>query len=239
IVVKDSIRDRMNRKEYLDSNRQDGKDMMVALTCHDTQALVETARREGHKAVVQTAAASALGRMVLALGNHFNLPVIHVVRRPEQVELLRSEGASYVLNSSEPGFEKQLRQLCKELNATIGFDAVAGEMTGQLLHAMPNGGRVIVYGALSLAGCLVHPSDLIFQQKRVEGFWLADWFRTQTPLTSLRTALALQRLFGSTLKTSVRACFPLEETATALKLYARSMTEGKVLLMPGLRRGRM
>src|SRR6516225_7449636 len=48
-------------------------------------ALVDEARREGHRAAVQTAAASALGKMVIRLGQRFHLPVINVVRRAEQV----------------------------------------------------------------------------------------------------------------------------------------------------------
>src|SRR5215470_19279634 len=67
-------------------------------------ALVDEARRGGHRAAVQTAAASALGRMLVRLGQKFSLPVINVVRRQEQADLLRGMGAEHVLNSADPGF---------------------------------------------------------------------------------------------------------------------------------------
>src|SRR6516165_4572446 len=71
--------------------------------------LMHKARRGRHRAVVQTAAASALGRMIVRLGKRFSIPVINVVRQDEQVELLRRLGAEYVLNSSESEFDKRLR----------------------------------------------------------------------------------------------------------------------------------
>src|SRR5215470_47882 len=78
-------------------------------------ALVAEARKGGHRAIVQTAAASALGRMVFRLGQKFRLPVVNVVRRPEQVDLLHSMGAQHVLDSSATGFDADLRELCHQL----------------------------------------------------------------------------------------------------------------------------
>lgn len=112
--------------------------------------MMHEARRGRHRAVVQTAAASALGRMVVRLGKRFSVPTINVVRRAEQVKLLRGMGAEHVLDSSDPAFDKNLRELCQRLGATIGFDAVAGEMSGRVLRAQARGGRLLVYGALSL-----------------------------------------------------------------------------------------
>src|SRR5215510_4342990 len=125
-------------------------------------AMVDEARRGGHRAAVQTAAASALGRMVLRLGQKFSLPIVSVVRRPEQAEVLRGLGAKHVLNSSEPGFDAELRRVCHMLGATIAFDAVAGEMSGRILRAQPQGSRMLVYGGLSLKAVELDPGSLIF-----------------------------------------------------------------------------
>ena len=195
-------------------------------------ALVEEARREGHGAIVQTAAASALGRMVLRLARKFSIPVINVVRRTEQVELLRSMGAEHVLNSSEAEFDAKLRELCQQLKASFGLDAVAGEMTARVLRAQPKGSRMLVYGALSLAPSQVDPGSLIFEGKRVEGFWLSGWLRHRNMLTRLRVARHVQELLATELKTEFQARFPLEEAARALQQYAANMTAGKVLLVP-------
>src|ERR1700682_3393532 len=87
-------------------------------------ALMDEARRGHHRAVVQTAAASALGRMIIRLGKKFSIPVVNIVRRAAQIDALRAIGAEYVLNSSDAGFDTAVRGLCHKLGATIGFDAV-------------------------------------------------------------------------------------------------------------------
>ena len=145
-------------------------------------ALMHEARRGRHRAVVQTAAASALGRMIVRLGKRFSIPVINVVRRAEQVELLRGLGAEYIVNSSEPEFDKRVCGLCHQLGASIGFDAVAGEMSARVLRAQPQGSRLLVYGALSLQASQADPASLIFERKQLEGFWLTAWLRSRTLL---------------------------------------------------------
>lgn len=194
--------------------------------------LVDEARRGSHRAAVQTAAASALGRMVIRLGQKFGLPVVNVVRRPEQVELLRSMGVEHVLNSSDASFDAELRKVCHKLGASISFDAVAGEMSGRVLAAQPQGSRMLVYGGLSLKAAEIDPGALIFEGKHVEGFWLSGWLRGRNLLSQLRVARQVQALLAGDLKTEIRARLPLEKAAEGLTQYAADMTAGKVLLVP-------
>src|SRR5262249_17338580 len=158
-------------------------------------------------------------------------PVINVVRRAEQVELLRGLGAEYIVNSSEPEFDNRLRELCHQLGASIGFDAVAGEMSARVLRAQPQGSRLLVYGALSLQPSQADPASLIFERKRLGGFWLTAWLRrSRTLLGQLRLARQIQELLPSDLKTDFQAKVPLQEAGRALQQYAANMTAGKVLL---------
>ncbi len=199
-------------------------------------ALVDGARRGGHRAIVQTAAASALGGMIHRLAQQFDLPVINVVRRAAQVEQLRTQGMAYVLNSSDPEFDQQLHDLCRQLGATLALDAVAGEMPDRLLSAMPRGARVTVYGALSGESSPIDPRALIFRQQQVDGFWLTDWLKQQSLPAQLRAGSMVQRLLRSELKTTVRAALPLEDALRGIELYTENMSAGKVLLVPGLRK---
>ena len=109
-------------------------DQAASLTINPLSAmgLLDTVARGGHRAAVHTAGASQLGRMLLAMAD---CPLIHIVRREAQVELLRSFGARHVFNSSDSDFPEKLRDACTELHATIAFDAVAGPMTGTVLGA--------------------------------------------------------------------------------------------------------
>jgi NADPH2:quinone reductase len=195
-------------------------------------ALVEAAREGSHPAIVQTAAASAIGRMILRLARKFSIPVINVVRRAEQVELLRGMSAEHVLNSSDADFDVKLRELCRQLNASIGLDSVAGDMTLRVLRAQPKGSRMLVYGALAMTPCQVDPGSLVFERKRVEGFWVSGWLRQKSLLSKFRIAQQVQKMLAGELKTEFQARFSLEEAARALQQYAANMTAGKVLLLP-------
>ena len=171
--------------------------------------------------------------MVVRLGRSNGVPVVNVVRREEQVRLLQSEGAEHVLNSGEEDFDERLRELCARVRATVAFEAVAGELTGRVLRAMPKGGRAIVYGALSQEGCVVDPRSLIFESKRVEGFWLSEWLGAQNAVRRILVAGKVQKLLAGELKTEVRARLPLERAAEGLSQYQREMTGGKIILVPG------
>jgi NADPH:quinone reductase-like Zn-dependent oxidoreductase len=68
-------------------------------------AIFEMARQGNHHAIVNTAAAGALGGMSVRLGRRHNIPIIHTVRRPEQVAVVRERGGEHVLLSTEADFE--------------------------------------------------------------------------------------------------------------------------------------
>lgn len=196
-------------------------------------ALMEIVRKEGHRGVLQTAAAGALGRMILRLGIKRRTPVLHIVRRAAQVELLRTlgAGADMVLDSSQPDFDERLRAAAHRWHATIAFDAVAGAMTERILQAMPKRSKVIVYGGLSHEACHVDPRQLIFEHKRVEGFWLAQ----PAPLSTIdffRGLAAVRSGLATDFQSEVRLRLPLEAATEGLEQYAAHMTDGKVLLIP-------
>jgi len=196
--------------------------------------LLEEARRNGHRAGVSTAAASQLGRMLLELAREARFPLIHVVRRAEQAELLRSLGAEHVLNTELPEFSGQLRELCARLHATVAFDAIAGEMSGILLEAMPPRSTVLVYGLLSGDYCSrISPVDLLFQGKRIEGFYLGDWVRRRGMIRTLLAANRVQRMIISgRLHTEVARRLRFTDLQQGLLDYCKNMTSGKAILTP-------
>ena len=87
---------------------------------------METRDMEGQKAMVHTAAASNLGQMLLRLCQADDVPLVNIVRSPEQVELLQSRGAEWVLNSQDDSFMKQLIEALVATGATLAFDAIGG-----------------------------------------------------------------------------------------------------------------
>lgn len=87
---------------------------------------METRDMEGQKALVHTAAASNLGQMLLRLCQADDVPLVNIVRSPEQVALLQSMGAEWVLNSQDDSFMKQLIEALVSTGATLAFDAIGG-----------------------------------------------------------------------------------------------------------------
>jgi NADPH:quinone reductase len=99
--------------------------------------MVETMRLEGHTGLVHTAAASNLGQMLNRICLQDNVPLVNVVRRPEQAALLRQQGAVYVCDSSSPTFADDLVAALVATRATLAFDAIGGgKQVGQILTAM-------------------------------------------------------------------------------------------------------
>jgi NADPH2:quinone reductase len=99
--------------------------------------MVETARREGHKGLVHTAAASNLGQMLNRLCQADGIPLVNIVRSEEQVQILKGLGAKHIVNSAQASFRDDLVSALKATGATLAFDAIGGgKLAGQILNAM-------------------------------------------------------------------------------------------------------
>ncbi|KGP01904.1 zinc-binding dehydrogenase [Alcaligenes sp. A-TC2] len=115
--------------------------------------MVETMRSEGHTALVHTAAASNLGQMLNRICLEDGVGLVNIVRKPEQADLLRAQGAVHVCDSSSDTFNDDLIQAITATGATLAFDATGGgTLAGQILGAMESvlsraGGQYSRYGS--------------------------------------------------------------------------------------------
>ncbi|MGY4370989.1 NADPH:quinone reductase-like Zn-dependent oxidoreductase [Bradyrhizobium sp. LB1.3] len=99
--------------------------------------MTETMRREGHKALVHTAAASNLGQMLNKICIKDGIPLVNIVRSKEQADILHRIGAKYVVDSTAPSFLGDLTNALVETGATIAFDAIGGgKLAGDILNCM-------------------------------------------------------------------------------------------------------
>ena len=99
--------------------------------------MTETMKREGHKALVHTAAASNLGQMLNKICLKDGIGLVNIVRSPAQAKILKDIGAKHVVDSTAPTFLDDLTQALVETGATIAFDAIGGgKLPGQILTAM-------------------------------------------------------------------------------------------------------
>ena len=131
-------------------------------------AMTETMRREGHSALVHTAAASNLGQILVRVCLKDGISLVNIVRSDAQAELLRGIGAKFVCNSSAPTFLDDLTSALVTTGATIAFDAIGGgKLAGQILTCMETAAvkrmktysrygsdtfkQVYIYGALDMS----------------------------------------------------------------------------------------
>ncbi|HSR86921.1 MAG TPA: zinc-binding dehydrogenase [Streptosporangiaceae bacterium] len=212
--------------------------------------MVETMRRESHVGLVHTAAASNLGQMLNRLCISEHIPLVNLVRRPEQADLLRAAGATHVCNSTAPTLMADLTAALKETSATLAFDAVGGgRLASQILTCMEAAAsagadysrygstvhkQVYIYGSLDRG-----PTELTrnFGLAWGIGGWLLTPFLQQIGLDGVarlrsRVAAELTTTFASTYTDQVSLAGAL--ALDALTAYARQATGQKYLIRPGL-----
>jgi NADPH2:quinone reductase len=212
-------------------------------------SMVETMRREGHKALVHTAAASNLGQMLQKVCLEDDVPLVNIVRKAEQVELLRSLGASHICNSSEATFMKDLTDALIATGATLAFDAIGGgTLAGQILTCMeaaasatgapysPYGStthkQVYIYGGLDRSPTVLTRS---FGMAWGVGGWLLFPFLQKIgPEASQK----LQKRVATNIKTTFASSYTREVslaealTLEAISVYGKQSTGEKYLINP-------
>ncbi|MGW8314437.1 MAG: alcohol dehydrogenase catalytic domain-containing protein [Bacteroidales bacterium] len=194
-------------------------------------ALMKIAREGHHAALVNNAAASALGKMLIRLARRHRIPLINIVRKEEQVTSLKEMGAGVVINSTGPGFAEELTRHCTELRATLFLDAVGGEHTARLLEAAPHGSRVICYARLSGEPLHIDPGVLIQEEKTLEGFLLGHWLDTQSLFAKLRLLGQVRKALPEMLSSPIHHTVAMEQVEQAIADYRENMSAGKVILL--------
>ncbi|MCU1393950.1 MAG: oxidase [Ilumatobacteraceae bacterium] len=213
--------------------------------------MVETMRLEHHTALVHTAAASNLGQMLNRLCIADGVPLVNIVRRPEQATILRDQGAEHVCDTSSPGFTDELTTALIATGATIAFDAVGGgPLAGEVLSCMEAAAnasaaeysrygsdthkQVYIYGGLDRG-----PTELTrnFGMAWGVGGWLLTPFLGRVGLETMmrlrqRVVDDLDTIFASTYTDEVSLAGALD--LATIRRYARIATGQKFLIRPTL-----
>ncbi|HKY54756.1 MAG TPA: zinc-binding dehydrogenase [Anaerolineales bacterium] len=194
-------------------------------------AIFEIAQCGKHRAMVSTAAASALGGMLLRIGKRRGIPIIHVVRHQEQVDLIRRQGGEYILNSTDADFAEQLQAMAHQLQATLFLDAIGGSMTKDLAEAAPYGSTILLYSRLSNEDSILDARTAFIKQLHLDGWFLANWMREKNLFQTLRLSGQVQSLLATDLGTPVYKRLPLSAAQQGLEMYTGNLSAGKILLV--------
>jgi len=190
------------------------------------------AKKGSHKAIINNAAASALGRMIELLSAKEGISLINIVRSELQVARLRELGAKHVLDSSQESFLSDLGALAKELNATLLFDSVCSRQLEEMCDVLPYGSTLVIYGNLSgEEEVLFRPRTLISNNIRIEGFYLANSAKENGLFKNMMNLRKVGTLMSTDMSISIRGRYPLSEVQAAVESYLGNMSAGKVLLV--------
>jgi NADPH:quinone reductase-like Zn-dependent oxidoreductase len=181
--------------------------------------------------LLQTAASSTLGRMVIRLGRHFGFRTINVVRRREQAEELLQAGGDAVIATESESIEDRVQALTSGAGVPFALDAVSGTTGSAVARSLARGGRLLVYGTLAEEPLSLPSRMLFLGVKRIEGFWLSEWARRQRLWTMIRLFRRIHQLMAKgVLRTDIGPVFPLDEIKAAVRQASTPGRHGKILL---------
>jgi NADPH2:quinone reductase len=182
--------------------------------------------------LLQTAAASTLGRLVIQLAKQRGIRTINVVRRRAQRQALLELGGDAVVCTDEESLVDRVRAITGGHGVIAAIDAVAGPETAQVARCLAINGTMFTMGVLS-GNPLgeIDTADLLFKGASIRGFWLTNWFQRQTPETIGRAMTEVLTLQATrTLEPVVAAEYELADFDAALAHAERPGRTGKVLL---------
>lgn len=184
--------------------------------------------------LLQSAAGSALGQMIIRLGKKFGFRTLNVVRRHEQVDELKKLGADAVIVEADGPIDEQVRKVTNADGVRYAIDPVGGTTGTQVIASLGKGGHALLFGLLSGQPVTVDPRHLITGSKRVEGFWLSDWAKKQRIPQILRLFKQVRSLMrDGSLTTTIAETFPLDRIKDAVRLATQPGKPGKVILKIG------
>lgn len=212
-------------------------------------SMVEVMRREGHKALVHTAAASNLGQMLNKICLKDGVPLVNIVRSDAQAKILRDIGAKYVLDSTSDTFMADLTDAMEETGATLAFDAIGGgDLANKILVAMeaalnrkaevysrygsPVHKQVYIYGGLELRRTEI---DRSIGMAWSVGGWLLTYFLQKIgPADAQKLRDRVMAELTTTFASHYTAEISLREVLQpeTVKAYTRKATGEKYLVVP-------
>jgi NADPH:quinone reductase len=181
--------------------------------------------------LLQSAAGSALGQMVIRLGQLSGFRTINVVRRAEQVDELKKLGADVVLVESDGPIAEQVKKATDGVGVKYAIDPVGGATGLGMMDSLSVGGTCLIYGSLSGEAMRIDPRQLISGSKTVKGFWLSDWVKRQRIMKMLIYIRHVKKLLATGMfRTAVAKTYKLDDVQQAVAHAAGDARGGKVLL---------
>jgi NADPH:quinone reductase-like Zn-dependent oxidoreductase len=186
--------------------------------------------------LLQSAAGSEIGRMIIKLAKNDGIRTINVVRRRASVAELERLGADAVIVSTEGPIDEQVRRIVGPQGVKYAIDPVVGETGTQMYQALGEEGRMLVYGSLTGEPIRVgaDPRFILAGRRILEVFWLGYWFHKldETGRRDLIQEIVTLLRDGILVTSTAARTFSLDEIGAAVTQAESMGRQGKVLLIP-------
>lgn len=189
--------------------------------------------------LLQSAATSAVGKMVIRLGRRYGFKTMNIVRSTERMPELQALGADVVIpfdpaRDAAESLATAVFQHAGSGGVRYAIDPVGGATASAMAGCLGKDGRLIVYGTLSSEPLSFSPRILMTSGSRVEGFWLTLYMEKQGLLAKLGLISEVSKgIQSGVLSADVAATFPLTDIVAAVKAAEQPGRAGKVLLKIG------
>ena len=195
--------------------------------------LLEFLAVESGQWVIHNAANGAVGKSLAMLAAARGVQTINVVRSSDALAELEAIGVKNNVNSEEDDWKAQVKSILGDDKISAAVDSVGGENSGELLSLLGHGGTFAVFGAMSGKPMQLNPTDVIFKQATLKGFWGSKLSQEMSVDNKQRLVDELiERAIDGKLQLPVEATFDLADISKAVDGKLQAGKKGKVLLKP-------
>ena len=180
---------------------------------------------------ILNAANGAVGKSFAMLATARGVNSISIVRRPQAADALRELGIEHVVDSSQSDWMDQVRSIVVNASISAAADSIGGEASNDLLTLLGSGGTLVSFGVMAGQPMMLNPSNLIFKEAVIKGFWGSKTSREMSLENKHRLINELKdRVISGQLSLPVEAIYDLEDITTAVSGKVQKNKQGKVLL---------
>ncbi len=224
---------------YLVVFPEDAKFNNIACACINpftANSFLYKTMKGAHKAVLQTAAASAVGKMFLQLCQNKKIPIINIIRNDEEANEIKALGATNILNYMNANFVSELDASISKFRPTVCFNSVGNDLTSKILKALPYDSTIYQYGNITLKNLgEMFSEPFLFGGKTLTGLWFPRVYKyemNEQDREALKREVVNGLLNSHIYDTKIQGVYKYEQYDVARKAYLKGMTKGKVLLTP-------
>ncbi len=191
------------------------------------------ARLEPGDWIVQNAATSAVGKLVIQFASQLGVKTANLVRDPEAAEGLLNLGANIVLKDDKDA-AKQFQSQTGSSSVKLGLNAVGGNSALTICKCLSNKATLVTYGGMDRQPATFPTRYLIFNDLSLRGFWVSEWYRNASRATieGMHAEIA-EKMEAGNIRTEIEATYSLEDWREALEHSLRPGKTGKVVFHVG------